>query len=408
MLPIKDSLKKKKIDSLDWKTHLALLGVPLMLLFICWSFFFSITASPNAVANLLLVGIIYLLGYSLNYYFHQGRLTRLWEHLQQVVHVNETTFELVNISSHYQDETAFLNALLNKAVSSVDGAEMGSIIRVEPNTGALSFESSVGIDINKLRLLNINLKQSFEYRLTKGKCDRVVVIDDMEAINSRSSLSSSDQNILLDAPSTAIRSTLSSPIHIDGQLYAMLNLDSGKVKAFSHYDRNLVAILTHEAANAISLYQKNHKINLLANFDSLTELYNRQRFEALVKEWKLKPHFGCYLILIDLDNLKAINDQHGHTAGDAALQKLSGLLKAQWHEKQLVARYGGDEFIALCHGPLERVENEISHIETALSERGGISFSYGIEQYHGQLNKTIKAADEAMYRHKRAKVTKSL
>lgn len=408
MLPIKDSLKKKKIDSLDWKTHLALLGVPLMLLFICWSFFFSITASPNAVANLLLVGIIYLLGYSLNYYFHQGRLTRLWEHLQQVVHVNETTFELVNISGQYQDETAFLNALLNKAVSSVDGAEMGSIIRVEPNSGALSFESSVGIDINKLRKLNINLKQSFEYRLTKGKCDRVVVIDDMEAINSRSSLSSSAQNILLDAPSTPIRSTLSSPIHIDGQLYAMLNLDSGKVKAFSHYDRNLVAILTHEAANAISLYQKTHKINLLANFDSLTELYNRQRFETLVNEWQLKPHFGCYLILIDLDNLKAINDQHGHTAGDAALQQFSSLLKAQWHEKQLVARYGGDEFIALCHGPLERIENEINIIETALSERGDISFSYGIEQYHGQLNKTIKAADEAMYKQKRAKVSKSL
>ncbi|MCL1048748.1 diguanylate cyclase [Shewanella abyssi] len=402
-MPIKDSLKKKKIDSLDFKTHLVLLGVPLLLLFICWAIFSSITTNPNSVANLILIGIIYLFGYSLNYYFHQGRLTRLWEHLQRVVHVNETTFELVNIASQYRDETAFLNALLNKAVSSIDGAEMGSIIRVEPDSGCLSFESAVGIDINKLKQLNINLEQSFEYRITKGKCDTVVVIDDMEAINANSSLSSSDQEILLQAPSTAIRSTLSSPIHIDGKLYAMLNLDSGKVKAFSHYDRNLVAILTHEAANAISLYQKTHEISTLANFDSLTGLYNRQRFEALVKEWSLKPHLGSYLVLIDLDNLKTINDQQGHQAGDAALQKLSALLKAQWHDKQLVARYGGDEFIALCHGPLERINDEISTIEKALVVQGLVAFSYGIEQYNGQWNETFKAVDAAMYRNKRGK-----
>ncbi|MCL1058901.1 sensor domain-containing diguanylate cyclase [Shewanella gelidimarina] len=402
-MSIKDSLKKKKIDALDLKTHLALLGVPLLLLFICWIIFFSISANQNSVANLLLISIIYLLGYSLNYYFHQGRLSRLWEHLLQVVHVNETTFELVNIANQYQDETAFLNALLNKAVSCIDGAEMGTIIRVEHDTGSLSFESAVGIDINKLRQLNIHLEQSFEYRITKGKCDRVVVIDDMEAINAHSSLSASDQDVLLEAPSIPIRSTLSSPIHIDGKLYAMLNLDSGKVKAFSHYDRNLVAILTHEAANAISLYQKTHKINMLANFDSLTGLYNRQRFEALAKEWTLKPHFGSYLVLIDIDNLKTINDHHGHQAGDAALQKVSRLLKAQWHQKQLVARYGGDEFIALCHGPLERIESEIIAIETDLSEQGAVSFSYGIEQYNGQWNKTLKAADEAMYRNKRGK-----
>lgn len=403
MLPIKDSLKKKKIDALDFKTHLALLGVPLLLLFICWIIFFSISANQSSVANLLLISIIYLFGYSLNYYFHQGRLSRLWEHLQQVVHVNETTFELVNIANQYQDETAFLNALLNKAVSCIDGAEMGTIIRVEPDSGSLSFESAVGIDINKLRKLNIHLEQSFEYRITKGKCDRVVVIDDMEAINAHSSLSSSDQDVLLEAPSIPIRSTLSSPIHIDGKLYAMLNLDSGKVKAFSHYDRNLVAILTHEAANAISLYQKTHKINTLANFDSLTGLYNRQRFEALAKEWTLKPHFGSYLVLIDIDNLKTINDHHGHQAGDAALQKVSRVLKAQWHQKQLVARYGGDEFIALCHGPLERIESEIIAIEDDLSEQGAVSFSYGVEQYNGQWNKTLKAADEAMYRNKRGK-----
>ena len=414
MTPIKDSLKKKKIDSLDLKTHLALLGVPMLLLLIVWAIFFSISQSPNSIANLILVAIIYLLGYSLSYYFHQGRLNRLWEHLQQVIHVNDTTFELVNIASQYQNEREFLNALLKKAVSSINGADMGSIIKVDSQTGELEFESTIGIDIDKLRNVQLNLTQSFEYKLTKGKCDRVVVIDDMADINAHSSLSKAEQDIFLSAPLHPIRSTLSSPIHIDGLLYGMLNLDSAKAKAFSHYDRNLVAILTHEAANAIALYQKTRQIHQLANYDSLTQLYNRQRFEQGVKQWKIKPHFGSFLVILDLDNLKTINDNYGHLAGDRALQAFAQVLQQAWHSKHLIARYGGDEFIALCHGPQTQIEAEIQQIKQTLQDKMAtdaaetqqtnvtplISFSYGIADYQGLLDASFKAADRALYQNK--------
>ncbi|MCL1140204.1 sensor domain-containing diguanylate cyclase [Shewanella pneumatophori] len=419
MTPIKDSLKKKKIDSLDLKTHLALLGAPMLLLLIVWAVFFSISNNPNSVANLVLVAIIYLLGYSLSYYFHQGRLNRLWEHLQQVIHVNDTTFELVNIANQYQDERAFLDALLKKAVSSIDGAEMGSIIKVDSQSGELHFESTIGIDIEKLRSVQFNLKQSFEYKLTKGKCDRVVVIDDMANINAHSSLSTTEQQVFLSAPLYPIRSTLSSPIHIDGALYGMLNLDSATAKAFSHYDRNLVAILTHEAANAIALYQKTRQINLLANYDSLTELYNRQRFEQGVKQWKIKPHFGSYLIVLDLDNLKVINDNYGHLVGDKAIQTFATALKQIWHQKHLIARYGGDEFIALCHGPQAQIEADLQQLQQtlfsqqmAISNPGSqtetlstenISFSYGIANYQGHLDASFRVADKMMYQNKRRK-----
>ncbi len=415
MTPIKDSLKKKKIDSLSLKAHLALLGTPMLLLLIVWSIFFSINPTTNSVANLILVAIIYLLGYSLSYYFHQGRLNRLWEHLQQVIHVSDTTFELVNIANQYQDERAFLEALLKKAVSSIDGAEMGSIIKVDSTTGELQFESTIGIDIDKLRSVQFNLNQSFEYKLTKGKCDRVVVIDDMANINAHSSLSAAEQDVLLTAPLSPIRSTLSSPIHIDGALYGMLNLDSARAKAFSHYDRNLVAILTHEAANAIALYQKGRQINLLANYDSLTELYNRQRFEQGVKQWKIKPHFGSYLIVLDLDNLKVINDNYGHQTGDKAIQSFAKILKQNWHKQHLIARYGGDEFIALCHGPKVQIEADLQQLEHALLEteitqptadaqpHSTISFSYGIANYHGHLDASFKIADKMMYQNKRLK-----
>ncbi|WOT06159.1 sensor domain-containing diguanylate cyclase [Shewanella youngdeokensis] len=403
MFPINDSLKNHKIDTLNVKTHLALLGVPLLLLVLCWALFFNADTYPNSIATLALISIIYVFGYCLTYYVHQGRITRLWEHLQQVRYINATTFELINMSSQYQEESDFLDALLKKAVSCIDGAEMGSIIKVEPDTGNLYFEAGVGVDLAKLQQLDLNLKQSFEYRLTNGLCNKVVVIDDMQTLNSGSSLTQKAQQLLLEAPSSPVRSTLSSPIHIDGKLYVMLNLDSSTAKAFSHYDRNLVSILTHEAANAIALYQKNHKIQTLANFDRLTGLYNRQRFEVLVDEWRFRSHSDSFLILIDMDNLKQINDHHGHQAGDAALQQLGQALKVLWHEQHLVARFGGDEFIALCHGSLTQIENDLGTIQDTLRQQGNISFSYGIEHFNGQWNKTLKAADDAMYCQKRAK-----
>ncbi len=399
-----DGLKKKQIDSLDLKFHFGLLGAPLLLLFITWLTFFDSTLDTDLLLKLLLISSIYTLGYSLSYYLHQGRLNRLWLHLQQIVHINNTTFELVNLASHYKNEQAFLDALLKKAVSSIEGAEMGSIIRVDPNNQQLQFESAVGINIDKLRQVKFHLEQSFEFRLTEGRCDKVVVIDNIENINSHSSLTDAEQALLLTAPDSPIRSTLSSPIRIDGKLYAMINLDSSVTKAFGHYDRNLVSILTHEAENAIALYQKTRQIQTLANYDSLTSLYNRKRFEERLEHWIIKPHFGSYLILIDLDNLKQINDSGGHQAGDHALSTLAQVLKCYWHEHQLVARYGGDEFIALCHGPLETILADLAEIQRKLNnELTKVHFSYGVAEYRNNLQQAFRTADIGMYDHKRSK-----
>ncbi|WP_185826858.1 sensor domain-containing diguanylate cyclase [Shewanella canadensis] len=400
----RDGLKKRQIDSLDLKFHFGLLGAPLLLLLVTWLTFFNSSFDSALLLKLLLVSSIYTLGYSLSYYLHQGRLNRLWLHLQQIVHINNTTFELVNLSSHYKNEQAFLDALLKKAVSSIEGAEMGSIIRVDPDNQQLHFESAVGINIEKIRQVKFHLEQSFEFRLTEGRCDKVVVIDNIENINSHSSLTDAEQELLLTAPDCPIRSTLSSPIQIDGKLYAMINLDSSVTKAFGHYDRNLVSILTHEAENAIALYQKTRQIQTLANYDSLTSLYNRQRFEERLEHWTIKSHFGCFLILIDLDNLKQINDSGGHQAGDNALRLLARVLKRHWHEHQLVARYGGDEFIAICHGPLENIMADLAKIQQELdSETTKVHFSFGIAEYRNNWQQAFRTADIGMYDHKRSK-----
>ena len=396
----RDSLKRKKIDGIAIGYHLLLLVVPLVLFVLLFTF--ATPGSPLLLMPLILVCLVYLLGYSLAYYMHQGRLSRLWQHLEQVVNINDATYELVHLSSQYHDEHAFLDALLNKAVCVINGAEMGSIILVDPISHKLEFESAVGLDLDSLKQLNFTLEQSFEYRLTKGRCDRVVVVDDMLKVNAGSGLTADEQAILLSAAQKPIHSTLSSPIHIDGKLYGMLNLDSNQYGAFSDYDRNLVGILTHEASNAISLYQKSQQIRRLANLDSLTGLNNRKRFEELVVKWRAKPALGSFVILVDMDELKHINDDLGHQQGDIAIKRLANVMGGVFSEPNLLARFGGDEFVILCYGPRYKVDQALEQMQSTLAH-DNIYFSFGVAAYELDWHSSFKQADTAMYIQKRAK-----
>ncbi len=85
--------------------------------------------------------------------------------------------------------------------------------------------------------------------------------------------------------------------------------------------------------------------------DPLTGVSNRRRFdEYLQYEWHRCARSGCSLtlLMIDVDNFKALNDAHGHPAGDAVLIKLARIFKSCLQRSQdLVARYGGEEFVCL-------------------------------------------------------------
>jgi diguanylate cyclase (GGDEF)-like protein len=398
----KGRINNKHIAYVDFKSHLLLLAVPFLLFVII--FIFAIPSNANTYLYLMLICGVYALSYGITYYIHKQNILRLWQHLEQVVHINDTTYELVNLSSQYDSEKTFLDALLQKAVSAIDDAEMGSIILVDKNTTRLQFESVVGLDIDALRKINFTLEETFQFRRTNGRCDKAVVINNMKNINAKSTLTNEDQHALLHASIQPICSTLSSPIHIDGELYGMMNLDSIKMDAFGDYDINLVNILTSEAANAISLYQKSKKIEIMADYDGLTELYNRKKFDATILQWQHNPELASYIIILDMDNLKPLNDQYGHQAGDDALKAIAQSLKALWHPEFLVARYGGDEFVALCRGPIDTLEQQVTQLQQDLAACvHGIHFSYGFAQYDQDWESAFKQADNNMYTQKRLK-----
>ena len=95
----------------------------------------------------------------------------------------------------------------------------------------------------------------------------------------------------------------------------------------------------------------NGKLHEMANLDVLTGLYNRRKFNTAIEEALTGQHGSAWLVLLDLDNFKKVNDLCGHAAGDAVLQQLAHfLLSSLGSGQNTVSRWGGDEFAVIYYG----------------------------------------------------------
>ncbi|HLO13239.1 MAG TPA: diguanylate cyclase [Anaerolineales bacterium] len=173
---------------------------------------------------------------------------------------------------------------------------------------------------------------------------------------------------------------------------------------------------------ADKLYQKvgelekaNDRLRSLSLTDELTGLSNRRGFmilaTALMKFARRAGHPLC-LLYIDMDSLKSINDNYGHTTGDMALTHFANILTETFRDSDVVARMGGDEFVVLT---IDAREGDLASIEARLqsnvnahnlqsSQEYALSFSLGIIPVDLNSTLTLEAllsqADEAMYEHK--------
>jgi diguanylate cyclase (GGDEF)-like protein len=168
--------------------------------------------------------------------------------------------------------------------------------------------------------------------------------------------------------------------------------------------------------------------------DGLTKLYNHRHFqEELRREFGRAQRYNdpLSLIMVDLDNFKAVNDKFGHPFGDKVLREAAALIKKSLRDTDLCARYGGEEFAvilpkAMMTGALavaERIHNEMNrkvYEEDAPAAKPGepqakaataqriserVTASFGIASYPSKditsAELLVRFADEALYRAKR-------
>jgi len=165
------------------------------------------------------------------------------------------------------------------------------------------------------------------------------------------------------------------------------------------------------------LKEKNALLARLAVTDELTGLYNRRHFFDTVKEQMalgLRHNFKIACLLMDIDHFKKINDTHGHIAGDEVLRRIGSLLNSCKREGELLARFGGEEFImclfntdsASVMRAAERFRHLIKSFEFSSNNHPNlrVTVSIGVAIYPQAsiitIDELIKAADNALYRSK--------
>jgi len=153
------------------------------------------------------------------------------------------------------------------------------------------------------------------------------------------------------------------------------------------------------------------KLKELSEKDALTGIYNRSKFDAELNRWldySTRYQKSFALIMLDIDNLKTINDLHGHIVGDRILKEFAGIVQQELRSSDIFARWGGDEFIILLpYADLRQAECMAERIrDTVQSYRsnqvGIITCSFGVVEFEeGDCDNTVvQRVDSRLYKAK--------
>ena len=217
-----------------------------------------------------------------------------------------------------------------------------------------------------------------------------------------------------------LRSMLVLPLLHDGHTVGVLKAMSDQVDGFTDAHAELLGLLV-DAVAASMFHATRHAASALfhmATHDPLTNLPNRALFADRLKAAVANAHrldMAVGALMVDLDNLKPVNDEHGHAAGDAMLVEVASRFAGCARSSDTVARYGGDEFAVLL-SPLQSsdsLDRAIARFQASLAlpyqYRGAplplqasIGGAVALAEA-GDANDLLELADQRMYQAKRAR-----
>jgi two-component system cell cycle response regulator len=219
-------------------------------------------------------------------------------------------------------------------------------------------------------------------------------------------------------PEASLQAFASFPITTNGRLTGLLSLGgraAGRIDADTHAFLAQVANQAHIVVENARLVER---LRDLAVRDSLTGLYNhRHAMELLAAEFGRVGRYaaGVSLLMLDLDQFKRINDEHGHPAGDSVLKETARLIQETLRSVDVVGRYGGEEFVALlphtspeeAAATAERIRRRVEgHVFWFGTSPLHVTVSIGVASYPSSEvdspQALVREADRALYRAKEA------
>jgi diguanylate cyclase (GGDEF)-like protein len=202
------------------------------------------------------------------------------------------------------------------------------------------------------------------------------------------------------------------PIFVEDKFGGFVVVDQ---KEKSHFQLHAVTMFVTVLQSTLEQLMLTQKLEKLANSDALTDLYNRHYFDEKLEEAKGKyegsgkvTHYS--ILIVDINELKKVNDNIGHVAGDELIKHVAGILMDCTRNSDVIARTGGDEFLLLLD---ECDSSYASHLSDRIRDRSGkevihaeghdisVAFSLGSASTNvDDVNQLIEIADARMYREK--------
>jgi diguanylate cyclase (GGDEF)-like protein len=309
---------------------------------------------------------------------------------------------------------AFLSSVSKTAISSEDAEHMlAEIVRnIQKN---FRFDHiGIGIFDYSTKEIEIKAEAGTTAHETGKKIPLSAGILGRVARTGESALVHATESAPIQGVLPTAKTVLCIPITYGDTLLGVLNVESEQEHAISPEDvlvMNTLADLLATALHNSFVFQKLQQQSIT---DGLTGIKTRRFFwEALSAEWKRASRSGrpFSVVLVDLDKFKEVNDTYGHLEGDLVLARVGRLLEQKCRQSNVVARYGGDEFIILMpETGVEQAEILAERLrlwlatDPMLSEHH-ITGSFGVASFpvHGfSAENIIRVADTGMYISKKA------
>jgi diguanylate cyclase (GGDEF)-like protein len=209
-------------------------------------------------------------------------------------------------------------------------------------------------------------------------------------------------------------STLAAPIVEDGTPFGAFICYFDQPRTFDDQAVPLAEALAQLAGQVLVRLRLEARLRRAAMLDEVTGLPNRRLFDENLQQTQRAPAEQIAVLFVDLDGFKSANDTLGHAQGDAVLKEVADRLRTVFRQEDLIARYGGDEFIAALHVTgtahaielADRARAAIAEPFPGLPSDLNITASVGIAvteaDVAGQsIDHLIRLADQAMYAAKR-------
>ncbi len=202
-----------------------------------------------------------------------------------------------------------------------------------------------------------------------------------------------------------LQTAVGVPMAWGGELKGALSVGFAEMRRITEADLGTLQAIAELAVAACRNAEAYEQARAAASTDALTGLLNHGALHARAREEVARArrdgtHLAC--LLLDLDEFKAVNDEHGHLAGDGVLRDVAAALRTELRDYDLLARYGGDEFVLLLPGARASAASLVAErVRRALASVAGCSV--GIAEWFEPLSadELLERADRALLLAKR-------